>query len=631
MWKLRARLAIIGGGQLTGGGGVVLSMLENDPRKQVKHSVFNHQVGEWLLRKQRKRVEQEFTLTPQPISLGPAPPGSVIFTGLLGDWRIKAEFDRQKARAGEIVELNIQAQGRGDPYRWRQPELNLNGFAKLDSGVEAERLSPEESRVTARWRLIPVHPEARLKMPAWYTFDSVKESYRKHLLAPELKISPATPAATKELPGKEVLTAHKLNYLHTQWSEEMKRPWWRHGLGLTVLFLLAGLAGLTGALKINRQHRWRNILGEKGCRHQQALKQKNKLLRSLRSVNSEQFVRRMKEEAVPWLIDFLGLPPGTTSEELAHALETIDTELATMVQVLDRVEYEPRLKSWLDQRQAICSLRRLAGLAVLFLVFLGAMSFFLRTTARSGELGANLDELSPEATFQKAVEAYSEREYQQAEQLFASLERPDRINPALLYNQANCAWLRREQWRALALFERARRASPRNHKVRNNLAIARKELGLPPITGEETDWRQRVISQRDYLRPDEWLRLATLFFAVPSLALWRRERAGASSKLARRWCLAGTLLVLVPVLALITQLMTVYRPLGQAAVIREASLKSAPAGAAATIKALQGPWREVNIKERRPSWVRVEVDGRTGWVRQNKIMPFWEEVPGFYE
>ncbi len=625
IWHFYTRLAITGAGTLSGKGSVEVSMKEDDWRRQAEHGVFNHHPGDWLFRRQRGTERKDFHLPPRLISLRPGPPDPGFFTGLTGEWRIKAELDRVEARAGETVELVMQAQGRGDPYRWRLFRLGLNGFEELDAEAEVKRISPERSRITIRWRLRPTGQETRFPELVWYTFDSAEETYREHLLAPELTVLPAEPAPPEEALDEERLRSlRKLHYLHTDWSEGLKSPWWRHGLTMTVVCLSAGLAALFLAVKLKLRRQWLEESGAAGYRREQALQKKNKLLRSLRSADSEQLARRLKEEAVPWLIDFMGLPPGTTADELAQHLQTTEPELAAMIEVLDRYEYEPGLKSRLDKRRLMTALRRIGRLAVFPLVAVCFMFVFSGLSSEAAALSADSSrEDSREAIFQAGIEAYSQGDYRQADNLFSQLERPDRVNPILLYNRANSLWLSGEQWQALALMERARRASPRDYRINGNLALFRDQMNLPPAVGEDSGRLGKVVLWRDCLRPDEWLRLAALFFALSMVILWLGEKRGCGWS--RKGLSAMVVLPLIPLLALGSQLLTTYRPLSRGAIVQETVLRDAPFRFAETGMTPQGAQRIVEIREHRMGWMRIRTDGREGWIPEDRVIPFWRD------
>ncbi len=701
-------------GALAGSGEVPLSLLETEGWPAAVHPLFERRVGGWLSVRRREEILTEFELPQKEVEALPSLPPDGRFLGLVGDWQIEAGLDRESAALNEAVELTMVATGEGAPEFSQPSELELRGFEVRGPEIDRERLNPETGRVTASWWLTPIEVTASLENFVWLTFSPIDEEYVEHVFSLDLTVLAAPPPV--EEPA--VLPSVRVSPLQRQFEAGMKRPWWREGLAVTLIFVLAGAAGLAfTAVQVWRRN-IRAKLGEAGLKREQALKRRRKLLKKLEKADAEQLAGRMKEDVVPWLLEVLQMAPGTTAEELAEEVQEKEPELAEMLKVVEHVEYDPRLKKNLDKEKMISRLRRFSLFVSLFVFLLTGLNVFQeeasgasmrlqtyqiannpnlrgkdsgapaspralplcprgrgrfrlrqgsgatchrlagtlalhrspRGRGRSTKLvvaqqfssGLAGDEKSggraekkngldtsvpmareedPASVFGAAIEAYERGDFRRAEKLFAELERVDEVNSTLLYNRGNCAWYQEEPWRALVLYERARRAAPRDMRIRNNLDLVRQHLNLPAIGSNDGHFIARLVKLRDYLRPDEWLRLAAAGLAgLGVIACWRawrgRRITGAGP------VLAGLLLVLF-ITALAAQLTSTYRPHWQGVVLQDIALRAAPSSAARQIGSLSAVGREVVIQEQHLGWVRVRSSELEGWLPQAEVASLW--------
>jgi tetratricopeptide (TPR) repeat protein len=205
--------------------------------------------------------------------------------------------------------------------------------------------------------------------------------------------------------------------------------------------------------------------------------------------------------------------------------------------------------------------------------------------------------------------------------------RGDRANAHLLYNLGNCAFQRGDYGASIARYEQARRLKPRDSDIVENLNFVRGQLQLAPIRNAD-DPLSVMAGVRDYLRPDEWLRLAALGWFVCWVLL-----------AIRRWKQAP---VLIPalvsmgvsslcILCWFTQQQSTYRD-NQGVILRASTPLFAVPHAGEdhdSAKQVVDAGKYVDIQEWRSEWLRVRVDQDEGWVRRSGIAVIWNNRPDF--
>jgi len=225
--------------------------------------------------------------------------------------------------------------------------------------------------------------------------------------------------------------------------------------------------------------------------------------------------------------------------------------------------------------------------------------------------------------FQEAVDSYEEGDYETAKDKFSKIEsyRNDILNPALIYNHANCLWMLGERYFALALYERANLAAPRDITIRNQLMQTRREFGLPSVaerTGAGLDY---ILEYINYLRPDEWLRV--FFFSLASAGLIVLTRIILNKKRFRTGLYIFVVCSLFSVSAYFCQKHTVYQPELYGVIISEPFVFSAPSVRARQVLLSGVDDREVRVIEERMGWVHLQAGKITGWLPKERVKPIW--------
>jgi tetratricopeptide (TPR) repeat protein len=240
-----------------------------------------------------------------------------------------------------------------------------------------------------------------------------------------------------------------------------------------------------------------------------------------------------------------------------------------------------------------------------------------------GAWGQSLGEVSP---WRNAVAAYEEKDYAEAERLFNEMiqatPRTALPAPDLLFNLGDTYYQQGRKGMAAWMFERCLAAAPRHADARANLALVRRESGVPRAEAFFLFRPLSAILHR--LTAGEWALAFTLFYALASLfgAGWILLRTnGRPRRLCRAFCvlfacfMATTGLFLAP-----RYIDTEHRHYG-VVVADDAIVRSAPGDDEAEyFEALAGERLAVTESDR-IGWLRVKrmADGRVGYLPEEVL------------
>ncbi len=623
VFVLSTRISFPAPGSAGGQGELTVSALESEQRPA--HPLFRDHVGDdWLSGRSRQERRISFELPDFQAAPLPAPPPG-MWLGLVGEWRLQSTVSNRSPQVGESIELILRAEGDGDPRAFAAAPLQIAGWRSRGPQFEYRRLTEQDSRLTIRWLLAPELPGAIAKNLVWLTFCPRDEAYIRHETPFEVTVGEEPREA------RPPLAAEDMPALLTIPPPDMMIPWWRNRWWLAgTAVLLAALAFAAAAATPNPDD------GDSGERAARRRRQCRRLQERLRQCEDHELSAILRHEVVPWLIEVWHLEPGTTPEELAERWRHSEPELAALLKTADHLEFAPH-----RQRKA-AEFRRLANLLprLLPVILAGCLMIAAaRTTAAgTGSLtetaqsqaaaGVRETQLSnpqgeaaeTDSVFHRAVAAYYRGEFEQAERLFASLQKDDRVQPGLLYNRANCLLLQDEHWRALVLFEQACRAAPRDSRLRRSRDALRSQLGLPPASSRHWSYGM-VVAMRDKLRPDEWLALAAWSLTALGLGLWRRRgRPGKWSRIFVNFPLAVLILTMT---ALVWQLNTTYKRGEHAVLLTDGPMYVAPTQAAERLHLSSPSQREVYILEQRRGWLKVRGEQIEGWLPRRQVEKIW--------
>ncbi len=428
-----------------------------------------------------------------------------------------------------------------------------------------------------------------------------------------------SPAVNPDLTG--LALALSLQPVKTDAGPLLHRPLWMQTLLPALLLAAAGLACRAfGAAMLRHNRRLHASPAYK--RWHAAWRQRQILWRRLKQCpDQDAAARLLTGEMASFLVDIFGLPRGTTSGELASAIEAKAPDLAAILRGAELALLNPRsAPPPLDTVKLRQQLRHLL-LTLAFCLIPSMLS-----CAPDNNLPPAGNAVISPSIMDAVVRAYCRGDYPAAaERLREFLPRDNNEAPHLLYNLGNCLFLQNDLPAALAAYERARRLLPRDPDIRHNLAIARENAGLAKPGSLE--------NLRDFLRPDEWLlaagALVLAWGVLAGLLLWLRSPQFSHPPSSGLGALP-TLLLILALGALgncIWQENSSYRQ-GSVGILAAAAgpLQTQPyAGSPAVPGGELNGVTAARLKERQGNWLRIQLPGKPvqGWLPRQEVHEVW--------
>jgi tetratricopeptide (TPR) repeat protein len=606
-------------GQLSGSISTACTLV--DTSRQSRDSFDDPFFGRFLNGRRGIRQQVDLTLPHINVTAPPPVPAGTHFLGLIGDWEISSTLKPQSVRVGEPLTLGIQVRGSGNPDLLVPPKLKFEGFRLYEPEVN-KTIDGDTCTFQLNWVLLPLGIHSTLPELTLGTFSPRQGEYVTSRLSHPVEIQAPLAAESQTIiadSGKQSSQqsfrkdpdrkATDILYIQNRPGHHIRRPLWLNvWLPVLILLALAPLSYLTMLLvAVHRE----KMLGNRSYRRQrQALRQRGRVFKALKTCAPDKQAVLIREKLVPLLNTVLDLPPGTTIPDLTARLQAEHPELAQGIRQAEEAGFMPGDSKTLDMGHLL----RLVG--KLFFVPLLTWSLLAAPAADADSAPAN----SAQETLQKARQAYDRGAPDQAAELYRSLNQPGRENPVLLYNQANCAFRLGHPAEACALYERARRLAPRDSDIIENLNFARKQLGLPPVLPTGTP-KELVLRLRALLRPDEWLLLAaTLIFLWALSAGIQRLRRQPSPWL--HTTAAG--LIGLTLLFSWSQLHSSYQPQTQAIVtVENATVHSLPGDDTKELSLKLQTGEQVQIVEERTDWYRIRKGHSEGWIAKSQLNLIW--------
>ena len=578
---------------------------------------------------QYEELKHDLTASVGPIQVKPLPPcpdGSE-FLGIVGNWNVIPEISTEKLRTGETVTLKLLISGEGTIETLKAPEISIPGFRVYPPEIGKATLVPGgKSRNDIRFVLIPLEEgPASINLNFCY-FSTQSGKYVEVPFKRNFTVAKGDSKANTEVfletvnPNEKIEGSKKkpkpnglLAPKKTSGSEFSLPLWENMIFPSMVLFLLAFLiplgveTGRAWKLKINADP----VLKRK----MEARSRRSRILREIRKSGDAEIHNTIQNSVLPFIIDSLGLPPGTSITELVKHVD--DKELADCLKEGEVSSYMPGAMSGADLRK-----RLLNGLKKSFMIFaiLLAASWTQGADKEKASEPAHAATPPPAASSSDPLDAYYNGDFAKAAQYYKdrlNLKRPD---PVVLYNLGDCLYQLGELPQALVCFERALRLSPRDSDVRENLNHIRRKLALPEKGGIEHP-SDLIGAARDFLRPDEWILLGGIFCLAAGILFTLRRSFTSKS-----WMIVFAVLLLLTVISIVAPMIqyeTSYS--GDIAFITERNI---PTYMLPTENAERAQFRfndgeEVQALEERNGWTRIRSGGSEGWVRSDHIQRLW--------
>jgi len=543
------------------------------------------------------------------------------FLGLVGTWQVDAAVEPATVAAGTPTTLMLRIKGRGPLGPLRPDPLVIPGFDVL--GPEIVEPDPgQDCRVGLAWVCVPAADTVNLPDTVVSTFDPGRQTFVRHRFSAQLRVLPARSTGSGGWGPSSALHsgwgsgAEDVLPVKTRLGPRLFLPLWRNTMVWSVCMFLAGpivfmfctvFAGRQEAINRNQLTRRRHA----------ALKRRRRIVRLLRSCASEELPATVRDELVPFLSDLLGAPEGITATAAADALEQSDCFLARVLRDAEHATFSPvrrGLSPDPDRRTLRASIRRLVAGAVTVAVLFVAVC-----------VGAPGD-VSPltgqEMSVDAATDAYRSGLIEEARSVYASLRPsdPDMAAPFLLYNQGNCAYMVGHPVEALVFYERAAKWLPRDTQVRRAQQAVRTRLGVRSATScRGALWWLTVV--RDLARPDEWLLgaacVAFIWGVVAGMLRLKRSSYATVTVLA-------VIGIVVAGVAVGSQVQTSYRS-GCHGIVLSAGIlpRTLPSANASPARFVLRPGEQVQVQDRRYSWVKISAIDGDAWVRDSAVATVW--------
>lgn len=579
-----------------------------------------------------KTIDKSISAQLKNIEIKPLPPADpkTLFTGLTGDWTMKAELSKAPYKTGEPITLTLSIQGNGTTETLKAPELKLDNFRAYPPEVEkSDNAASAVQRAEIRYILIPLQ-EGKEKISADFSSFSVeKGKYETVKFHKEIKIEKGQGNASNVQIYADAGTGEKGSSPTAQMPQENKKksmntifylkknsgsvevPLWKNNIVLVILlFLAAPLAVAINELRMIRKARFNSdpLLRRK----LDAEARKGKILKKIAHSSDEELEHVILTDIVPYLNDIKGLPPGTSASEL---VEKIDNEaISESLRSAGHMRYMPGASNMDKKEMKKKLLSALKTYAAVALFFFTGIS--LQAAEKTKEIN-NIDE---------AFTAYDKGELEQAAKYFKSKIDTSDLSPAMLYDLGNCYSRQGNYPRALLCYERALRLSPRDSDIQENLNFVKRRLFLP-VTGPAQNPQELLAHLRDSLRPDNWLTLAALCWAACGAILLFRKRLN-KSRLAVALAVpaAG---IIISLTAILSQYSGPYNSSNAVVVAASTPLYVLPSESAEKSDIPLKGGENVKIIEQRLDWARVRSGNAEGWIPSHAMTRLWGDWNGF--
>jgi BatD DUF11 like domain len=534
----------------------------------------------------------EIEVLPLPTEGRPDP-----FYGGVGRFTIAAAFDKRTVNVGGSVKLILTIAGTGNMEHLRVPELaDLPGFHRLGKIENRTRRS-----VVVTYDLAPKTVEVgRVASIEWNYFDTTP-GVEKYVAVETDELTIDVRARVGEeslpdLPGERAKAVEEGvdDIFDVKLSSGAVRLAPPPETGMALLTsLLPWVVGVLGMFFWRARRR--AMADMQGRRARGALRK----FEAAVGGGAEPL-----DALVAYLADRLGCEPAAViGPDLADRLRTvgIGDPCATQAQSLVDQGVATRYggSGDLDRDLVIATVRALERGEPVASAITGLLLAAVLCGGLVGDIDAQGDAAAPTA----AETAYRARDFVAAAALFR--EAADAGDRRAAYNLGNCLFRQGLFARALAAYEKARLAMPRDPELLANIRLVRERLSLGTAEGEA--FAQTIATIRESYTPRErfWLCLLGNVIAAALVCFG-----------GRRLRILGIILA-IPALILVVEVAVLQpaRPAKGIIVAPMTAMRAEPSADLEPIKKLHsGVAVEVLGSSPNSTWTQVRIDGRKGFV-----------------
>ncbi len=555
----------------------------------------------------------------------PTAPANTKFLGLVGKWSIESSLASNKVKEGEPVTLSLKISGTGTLENLNAPELLIPGFTVYSPEIQKDGSSTYSSilnKATINYVMVPTESGKTNIDISFATFNPETEKYDINTINKSIQILPNknssesfvysnTIAKDKSYSPKKTSKQNKICnvilYLKKNPGKNVLLPlWFNHIVLIAILIFLGPLLWIIIELIYLKQKKLGGNV--KLQRKNSAVKRKNKVIKAIMNSNSDSFPEVIQKEAIPYINDLKGFPPGTTPEELASKLN--EKQLVENLKEVNALSYMPSLKEEDCTALKKNLIKALKKLSVILII--GFSTSLVCNQARAeNNSNNNIDQL---------FNAYNKAEFNKAENICKANIKSNSLNPNWLYNLGNCCYQNGNLADALVYYERALRLDPRSSDILENLNFVRRKLFLPELYQGKTPLAV-LKSFRDSFRPDEWIVIFAFGWFIIFIGLiLRRFTIG---KVWISMLSVGFAIAILSIVAYTTEKSQVYNPNSAIVIERNVKIFTLPSKDSPKANFILSPGDQVKIQEKINKWIRVRKNKSEGWVNQNSIKRIW--------
>lgn len=542
----------------------------------------------------------------------PPRPQDGIFLGLVGEYSLDCQLDRQEVNALEPVSLNISIKSAAPLETLNTPALALPGCRVYPADVRYT-----DSGATVSYVIIPLNAGTLEVKKSFYYFDPARGQYVPVSVNTQLKVNPAVgkstvaaapaaPAAVPEVeniaPGEsKSVPRSTLLYCKKAPESAFMQFFRRNRSALSWgLFIGGPLVWLLGVLVKQAFDRRRR---GKSARSEKAAARRSELSAKIAAAPADELIKLTSGEVADYLADRWQLPPGATLDDLADAAK--DAELAATLRECSQASYLPGhlAKTAIGEPE---KLRKVLLNALKCIVLFFSLSVFALPA----------ETVAPVKDWQTALQAYDRGDYSAGRKFFEQYAQDNPDDPNVLYNLGCFAEASGDQEAALYLMECAGLTAPLDSAIHENRNVMRRKFFWREV-GKAESPAELAVSLRDRLHPETYILLAAaVWFIFFVLMIFRKQ-------LSRNCCwtvsiVCGVIFAL-SLVAAAAQYSSTYSPDQALVVSRNAELYTFPGVHNGKKTGLLAGGTPVKVLDEQSGYALVSSRDQEGWTPQKNI------------
>jgi len=413
--------------------------------------------------KRTRLIPFKFNVIPLP----PPPNERLINTGLVGNWTINSSITPSILSANRPLEIRLEIKGRGNPNLRNDFDFSREGFSSVESKlIDREGMNYDVWKGSFTQTLVPSGNIATFPAATLASFDTVNDRWKLHPVNPAMTLQGLVDATQNLSPVASL-------------NKSVTRPILLNLPAATfpIVALAPFLPFLLGFLKKRLDQR------------DPVRKARQKKLRSLITSfhASKGSSEAIDDELLPLLREHLKIPTGTSTGEVASALEKKHHDLAGLLRDHSKASFSSG-DAGIDLKSLATQLTKLSFLLLLI-----------------GQLRG--------ATLEEANLAFSESRFSDAISQYEQLIKETPGHPRLYQNLAITYLAVDDPARARATCHTALLLSPLDGELRTLMDGIRKRVGEPALPGTS------LLA----LRPDQWFILAATLWVIGFLLIGLRH------------------------------------------------------------------------------------------------------------